>query len=134
MTTRQAQTILELRRRGLTYADIALHVGSSANTVKSHCLRNSETLQGLIAKEICKHCGAALTQRPKIKQRSFCSDRCRFAWWSAHRDLMRQKTAHRFQCQHCGCNFKARGNKKRKFCSLDCAYAHRRRKGDQYDA
>ena len=91
MTTTQGQTILELRRRGHTYADIAAHTGCSANTVKSHCLRNEQTLQALIAKKICKCCGVALVQRPKIKRRSFCCERCRYVWWNDHRDLYKQR-------------------------------------------
>jgi len=126
MTGIQAQAILELRRRGCTYADIATHVGGSVNTVKSYCLRNERTLQALTAKEICKHCGVPLAQRPKMKQRSFCSDRCRYAWWAAHRDLLKRKAVYRFTCPHCGCNFKAYGNNHRKYCSKACAYEARR--------
>ena len=126
MTGIQAQTILELRRRGQTYADIAAHIGGSPNTVKSYCLRNDHTLQALAAKEICKHCGAPLAQRPKAKRRSFCSDRCRLAWWGAHRDLIHRRAIYRFTCRHCGCNFKAYGNNHRKFCSKACAYEARR--------
>jgi endogenous inhibitor of DNA gyrase (YacG/DUF329 family) len=126
VTAAQSQTILELRRRGQTYADIAAHIGSSANTVKSHCLRNEPTLRALAAKEICKHCGAPLTQREKTKRRSFCSDRCRLAWWGAHRDLINRKAIYRFTCLRCGCNFKAYGNNHRKFCSKACAYEARR--------
>ena len=133
MTATQSQTILELRRRGHTYADIAAHTGGSANTVKSYCLRNERTLQALTAKEICRHCGAPIAQRSKMKQRSFCSDRCRYAWWAAHRDLLRKKAVYRFTCPRCGCNFKAYGNNHRKFCSRECAYAARRR-DDHHDA
>ena len=120
MTGNQAQAILELRRRGHTYTDIAAHVGKSANTVKSYCLRNDNVLQALAAKEICKHCGAPLAQRPGMKQRSFCGDRCRYAWWRAHRDLMRRRTMHSFICQRCGCSFEVYGNTRRKYCSLKC--------------
>ena len=126
MTAVQSQTILELRRRGHIYADIAAHIGGSVNTVKSHCLRNGQTLQALKAKEICKYCGTILTQRPKVKQRAFCSDRCRFAWWAAHRDLIKKTAMYHYSCPRCGCNFKAYGNKRRKYCSKDCAYAARR--------
>jgi endogenous inhibitor of DNA gyrase (YacG/DUF329 family) len=129
MTAVQAQTILELRRRGLTYADIAARVGGSPNTVKSYCLRNDHILQALAAKTICKHCGAALTQRPSGTRRSFCSDRCRYAWWRAHRDLMRRRTMHSFICQRCGRGFEAYGNARRKYCSRQCYH----KKGDRHD-
>ena len=129
MTAIQTQTILELRRRGHTYADIGAHVGKSANTVKSYCLRNDVILQALSAKEICKHCSAALTQRPGMKQRSFCGDRCRYAWWRAHRDLMRRRTMHSFICLRCGCDFEAYGNTQRKYCSLQCYHS----KGERHD-
>ncbi|MDR2686735.1 MAG: RNA polymerase subunit sigma-70 [Oscillospiraceae bacterium] len=120
MTNTQAQTILELRRRGQTYADIAAHIGGSANTVKSYCLRNEPTLQALAAKEICKHCGAALIQRPSGTRRSFCSDRCRYAWWKAHRDLMNRRPAHQFICLRCGGSFTDPDNGHRKYCSRQC--------------
>jgi len=132
MTTAQAQTILELRRRGQTYADIAEHIGGSANTVKSYCLRNDRTMQALTAKAICRYCGTAIAQRPKVKRRSFCSDRCRNAWWGAHRDLIHKKAVYSFTCPHCGCGFVAYGNNHRKYCSRACACAARR--GDHDDA
>jgi len=130
MTTIQVQTILELRRRGDSYAAIAAHIGSSVNTVKSHCLRNESTLQALLTKQICKHCAVPLTQRPKSKQRSFCSDRCRYAWWTAHRDLMQRCAVYQFCCPHCGKNFTAYGNAERKFCSRACHYESRRNAHD----
>jgi len=133
MSGAQAQTILELRRRGYIYADIAAHTGSSINTVKSYCLRNRDILLALDAKEICKQCGAALPQRTGAKRRSFCCDRCRLAWWAAHRDLLNRTAVYQFTCPHCGCNFKAYGNSRRKFCSRDCAYAARRGE-NSYDA
>ena len=125
----QAQTILELRRRGHTYAGIAAYVGSSVNTVKSYCLRNEELLRALTAKEICKHCGTTLVQRVSGTRRSFCSDRCRYAWWKVHRDLMNRRAAHHFICLHCGGGFDAYGSARRKYCSRQCYYA----KGDRHD-
>jgi len=122
MTATQTQTILELRRRGHTYADIAARVGGSLNTVKSYCLRNEQTLQALISKEICKHCGADLAQRPGVKRRSFCSDRCRYAWWKAHRDLMSRRSVYHFTCLRCGGAFTAHDNARRKYCSRQCYY------------
>jgi len=120
MTVTQAQTIQELRRRGKTYADIAAHVGGSVNTVKSYCLRNEQTLRALAAKEICRHCGTALIQRPGVKRRAFCSDRCCFAWWKAHRDLMHHRTTYHFNCLRCGGAFTAHDNDHRKYCSRQC--------------
>jgi len=120
MTGAQAQTVLELRRRGSTYADIAAHVGGSVNTVKSYCLRNEGTLRALAAKEICKHCGAVLAQRPGVKRRSFCSDRCRHAWWKAHRDLMNRRAVYRFTCLRCGAAFEVHDSRERKYCSRLC--------------
>jgi endogenous inhibitor of DNA gyrase (YacG/DUF329 family) len=120
MTGTQAQTVLELRRRGSTYADIAAHVDGSINTVKSYCLRNEQTLQALAAKTICKHCGVALTQRASGKRRSFCSDRCRFAWWKVHRDLMNRRAVYCFTCQRCGGTFETHENVHRKYCSRQC--------------
>jgi len=120
MTGTQAQTILELRRRGQTYADIAAHIGGSPNTVKSYCLRNDQVLRAIAAKEICKHCGAPLAQRPQAKRRSFCSDRCRRAWWKAHPDLMRCRRVHQFTCLRCGRPFESYESVQRKYCSRQC--------------
>jgi len=120
MTSTQSQTILELRRRGLTYADIAAHIGGSANTVKSHCLRNEPTLRAWAAKEICKHCGIPLAHLSKAKRKSFCSDRCRRAWWKAHPDLMRPRPANHFTCLRCGRPFESYESVQRKYCSRQC--------------
>ena len=129
MTDLQSKTILELRRRRYAYADIAARVGGSANTVKSHCQRNERTLQALTHKEICKQCGAKLDQKSGVKRRSFCSDRCRYAWWTAHRDLMNRRAFYQFICPCCGKKFEAYGNDHRKYCSRKCQHA----KEDRHD-
>jgi len=120
MTGIQAQAILELRRRGCTYADIAAHVGASVNTVKSYCLRNERTLRALAAREICRHCGAPIAQRPGMKRRSFCSAPCRGSWWKAHRALMDHRVVYRFTCLRCGAAFEAYDSDHRKYCSRQC--------------
>jgi endogenous inhibitor of DNA gyrase (YacG/DUF329 family) len=120
MTDVQKQLVLELRLRGCKFADIAVQTGLSANTIKSYCQRHGQTLNALKRKEICKQCYARLSQKAKQKPKTFCSDRCRYAWWAAHRDLLRRRAIYRQTCGNCGRDFTAYGNNHRKFCSRGC--------------
>ena len=119
MNNEQKQTIRDLRFRGNTYAQIAKSTGLSTNTVKSFCHRNN------VSKSLCKNCGKPLESTVRYKPKTFCSDRCRGAWWKANRDKMHRNAIYNFICAYCGCSFESYGNRTRKFCSRDCYIAHR---------
>lgn len=82
MTEAQKEQVRFLRCEGLGYGAIAARLDISENTVKSFCRRNH--LTGVASKEpvlTCRNCGGPLPQKPKRKQRKFCSESCRRAWW-----------------------------------------------------
>ena len=115
--------ILEYRRQGLGYKRIAAITGYSINTVKSVCRRNPET-----SEKRCLQCGNALIQPPHRKEKKFCSDKCRMAWWNSHPERVNRKAVYHFICAQCGQPFDSYGNDHRKYCSRAC-YAKARKKG-----
>jgi len=117
MTLIQKQRIAELRGKGTTYAAIALELGISENTVKSYCRRNKVEF----AANACPECGNALLHTPHKKQKRFCSDKCRLAWWAKNPQEMKRRAVYDFVCPRCKNPFTAYGNAKRKFCSVSCA-------------
>jgi endogenous inhibitor of DNA gyrase (YacG/DUF329 family) len=113
MTDKQKNEIKTFRDEGLSYAQIAALVGLSPNTVKSFCRRLGEK------NPLCRNCGKPLNRREGRKPRIFCSDRCRCAWWNAHRELVKQKSACHLRCIHCGKEF-SDYNSHRKYCCRNC--------------
>ena len=132
MTTSQKEQILALRAKGEGYGAIAAILNISKNTVKSYCRRNnlsSDTptmpAQNTIYEDsgvLCKHCGSGITSQSKNNQKTFCTEKCRTAWWNANRQ---SNPSHQTTCAHCGIEFNTRGNKSRKYCSHPCYIAGR---------
>jgi len=106
LTNEQKQQILDMRQQGLGYGKIASALGISENTVKSYCRRNksaahdtsnavgnkesnvhneSENNESIENRTTCKNCAKPLNQKPKVKPKTFCNDKCRFDWWNNHR-------------------------------------------------
>jgi len=133
MTLLQKERITEMRTNGDSYSKIAATLDISKNTVKSFCQRNN--LGDMSAKSTtpmpaddgnhCKQCGQEIQQHPKMKQRKFCSDECRAAWWAAHPEALNKKANYDFLCAYCGTPFTAYGNKGRKYCTHACYVAGR---------
>lgn len=119
------EQIRQMALRGLGYARIADIVGLPVNTVKSHLQRHPPWW----GPEHCQQCGKYIQQNPHRKERKFCSDKCRMAYWNSHQDLVNKKAYYHLTCQHCGKEFTSYGNKNRKYCSREC-YAETRRKSD----
>lgn len=114
MTDAQKENIRYLRGEGLGYRAIAARLGISENTVKSFCRRNN--LTGVASKEppqVCRQCGQPLAKAPKRKERKFCSEACRRAWWKAHPELVDRKAFYTLTCAECGKEFSSYGNRKR---------------------
>ena len=63
----------------------------------------------------CKYCEIGITQKPKQKQKKFCSDGCRFAWWNTNGGLAAYAI-----CANCGREFNCYGNKNREYCNHAC--------------
>lgn len=115
------QRVLELRRRGASYGQIAAEVEVSRNTVKSICRRaaivtdqpNEQPAVGC-----CDHCQ---TRLPMVTSgRRFCSTTCRLAWWHAHPERLNRKAIYVFTCAYCATKFSAYGNRNRKYCTHAC--------------
>jgi endogenous inhibitor of DNA gyrase (YacG/DUF329 family) len=130
MTLLQKEQILELRRKGGTYAAIAKALGISENTIKSYCRRNHIGVaikpEQPAATGICANCGGSLTHTAGAKPKRFCTSKCRMAWWKAHPEAVNRKAVYEFTCPVCGRAFSAYGNAHRKYCSRDCSAAARR--------
>lgn len=125
MNISQKNKINELRGKGETYAAIAIEIGVSGNTVKSFCRRNGV---GVIKEnfDVCPECGMSLMHLPHKRQKRFCSDNCRMAWWAKHPEALNKKAVYCFVCPNCGKEFTAYGNSKRKYCSRACTSKARR--------
>ncbi len=124
MTNSQKERISHMRLDGESYAAIADALGLSRNTVKSYCLRNfraefnKKPISALTG--TCVLCGKSFTLCPGHRQRRFCSDRCRMAWWNAHRDLLRSTAKVVLTCACCGKQFMDYERQHRKYCSHAC--------------
>jgi DNA-binding CsgD family transcriptional regulator/endogenous inhibitor of DNA gyrase (YacG/DUF329 family) len=135
MTADEKARIGRMRSESRSYAQIALSLNISQNTIKSFCRRNKLTIGGIAASPqtksepevntVCKHCGKDLKQKPKQKARSFCSDACRYAWWKAHHEQLDKKAVYYFTCVGCGKEFDSYGNRSRKYCSHGCYIKYR---------
>ena len=120
MTNGEKVQIVQMRKRGLGYAEIARSLGLSVNTVKSYCRRNG--LKGAarasiaVSENVCRQCGSVLKQTPGRKRRQFCSDACRLRWWHRHREL--SQNARTAVCASCGKAFVT--DRAQKYCSHAC--------------
>ena len=88
MTDEQKFCIIQFRSEGMTYSEIAQKLNISINTVKSFYRRHTQTN---MPKGQCKQCGKPITQSKRTREKKFCSDKCRMAWWKLHADEMNKK-------------------------------------------
>lgn len=123
MTKQEIETLNLMRSHDKSAADIAIALGLSVNTVRSHIRRHP--LKDAVQVG-CRQCGKPVLQAKGRKAKYFCSDRCRNAWWNAHPEKVQRKAYYRLTCQFCGKEFVSYGNKNRKYCSRLC-YADARR-------
>lgn len=125
MTDAQKEQIKQMRKQGIGYMKIGQELGIPHNTVRSFCRRNG--LDGTLTLDFarCKQCGRIIRSIPNCKPKKFCSDACRTAWWNSHPKEVKRNAVYCFTCAYCGKNFKAYGNKKRKYCTHACYIADR---------
>ena len=120
MTNGEKVQIVQMRKRGLGYAEIARSLGMSVNTVKSYCQRNGLKAAARasisVSENVCRQCGSTLHRTPGRKRKQFCSDACRLCWWHAHREL--GKNARTIVCASCGKAFVT--DRAQKYCSHAC--------------
>lgn len=131
MNDTQKDNIYKLRLKCFGYSEIADSLGLNIHTVKSYCRRNN--LGGVRATQkyekgdtrFCRNCGKEFKQPEKQKQRKFCCDHCRVAWWNSHPEMVNKKAIYKIVCCHCNNEFDSYGNKTRKYCSHSCYIAKR---------
>lgn len=130
MTTAQKQRIEYLRGKGDSYTAIAADLGISENTIKSYCRRNNIGVaikqERVVSTGVCETCGCPLTRTQGSKQKRFCSDKCRMAWWAKHPEAVNRKAVYHFVCPTCGTEFESYGNAHRRYCSRACFGLSRR--------
>ena len=133
MTNEERTQIAELQRQGYGYKKITTITGLPQNTVKSFCSRHPVVdTDSTEQDDLCRNCKKPLEQTPHKRQKKFCSDACRMAWWNNHPELVQRKAYYTVTCAHCGKQFESYGNAHRRFCSRAC-YAEFRRKEPRYD-
>ncbi len=117
MTDEQKEAIKQMRSKGLGYAAIADAVLVPKNTVKSFCRRNDIYAPAALAPcaYSCKQCAKPIFQKPKQKPKTFCSDKCRLAWWL--KNVADNKAV--LTCKGCNTTFLSY-DKGRKHCSYEC--------------
>ena len=112
------ESILTMRREGMSFAEIADFLSLSPNTVKSICYRNK--IHALPVENgrpgVCRNCVRPLQQISASKKKIFCSNQCRYSWWNRYRS----RKPYRLTCYCCGREFISFGNKKKKYCSHEC--------------
>jgi len=114
MTPKDKHTILSLRGKGLTCAQIADRLELSVNTVKSVCRREKEK------KKRCRNCHRLLSPNNGGRPKSFCCDECRILWWKKHPEQVNRKAFYLLTCKNCGQDFESYGHKERKYCCHRC--------------
>lgn len=92
MTNEERMRIVELQRQGYGYKKIATITGLPQNTVKSYCSRHPVVGTDSTERDgLCRNCKKPLEQTPHKRQKKFCSDACRMAWWNAHPEKVERK-------------------------------------------
>ena len=108
--------INNMRLKGHSPSVIAAKLGLPPGTVRSHIHRHPN----IPGAKICKNCGRPLLQPKGRREKKFCSDTCRMAWWNSHQEDVSRKAYYNLVCQHCGKEFESYGNKNRKYCCRAC--------------
>lgn len=123
MTAHEEQQIKALQAQGYGYKKIATVLGMPINTIKSYCRRQSQKEDPVEhEKGLCQNCGAAVNQSPSRKEKKFCSDKCRVAWWKKHHANHKTAAQQKIACSVCGKTFICYPSTKKKYCSRACYY------------
>lgn len=134
----QKDKILQLRKEGYGYKSISGILKIGRDTVRNVCKSYELTGYGhpmtddIIRRHnmltLCLCCGKRInTENRKGRKSKFCSETCRRKWWNENSDKKNKKDNawYSFTCKNCGKEFKAYGNKNRKFCSIRCSSEYR---------
>lgn len=124
MTKEERSLIVDLQKQGFGYRTIAAKLGLNLHSVKSYCARHPINKN----QKYCLQCGVPVEKLPHKKEKKFCSDKCRFAWWREHKDEMTRRSVTKLFCPVCGQSFEAYESSGRKYCSRAC-YGKAKTKG-----
>ena len=113
--------INNMRLEGHTPSVIAAQLGIPASTVRSFIHRNPDVPNT----KQCLQCGKPVMQKKPRREKKFCSDRCRMAWWNSHQEKVNRQAYYTLTCEYCGKEFESYGNKNRKYCCRACYVAAR---------
>ena len=94
MKKQEIKAISEMRLQGKSPSEIACALGISVNTIRTHIRRHPDIPGG----KFCKNCGKPIAQSVGRKEKRFCSDKCRMAWWNSHRERVRKKAYYIIVC------------------------------------
>ena len=125
MTTAEKQSTLSLRSQGLGYKAIAKKLGVSHDSVRSY-LKTKDAQRKIVLLPhkpngiTCPVCGIKLEKSKYNPKKLFCSDKCRTKYWL--------KNSRTYICTECSKPFNPT-HKSQKYCSLECYFTHRFRKG-----
>lgn len=112
------EEVINLRKQGLSFGEIARELGISRSSASSIYQRAKES-----EKCKCKWCGITIKQTVGHRPRLYCSNNCRMNWWKANANHKINNTA---ICLNCGKKFIYHESRLRKYCSITCAYNHRK--------
>ena len=133
VTNEQKSGVSRLLKKGCSYVEISKKLELPYNSVKSFCRRHKGVVEVKTIESRCKHCGEVISGTRGHRQRLFCSDACRYAWWNNHPEHRSKNVVHSFVCANCGQTFQSYGKVQRKYCSHRCYIAGRYKGGDEED-
>ena len=127
MTQAEKEAVLSLRQQQYSFSAIAETTGLPLGRVgeKKESPVQASAPRVTLNRTCCRQCGAPLDQTQRGKTRTFCSDRCRAAYWNEHRDLSRRASVHQQTCEVCGHTFYTYQGR---YCSRACYGQARSRK------
>ena len=105
MTQAEKEAVLSLRQQQYSFSAIAETIGLSRVGEKKESSVQASAPRVTLNHTCCRQCGSPLDQTQRGKTRTFCSDRCRAAYWNEHRDLSHRASAHKQTCEVCGRTF-----------------------------
>lgn len=72
--------ILEMNKNGDGYKKIAAELNISVGSVRNALKEKEDS-------SYCRHCGKRLIFVPGKKKKTFCNDRCRYAYWNDRKEV-----------------------------------------------
>jgi endogenous inhibitor of DNA gyrase (YacG/DUF329 family) len=123
MRLQDINAINNMRLKGYSVSTISKVLELPYSTVKSHIHRHPE----IPGASVCLQCGKPVKQPTGRREKKFCSDKCRMAYWNSNQDKVNKQAYYNLVCQQCGKGFVTYGNKNRKYCCRACYLDSRKR-------